>query len=174
VTVPGSGEESTGDNTPIPPEYTEIICQVASEEYDVVNIYSVREEAEKESQPFRALIGLCGQESNCRMQTVGLFDDGAMIVAMSIPFYEKHAAQLGKLIPSRRRLRMADGTTVKPRGTWRGKVRVGGIERETQAEVFGSGHGWEFLVGKPLLRALMAIHEYAKDTITVTDGNRTT
>jgi hypothetical protein len=136
-------------------------------------MYSVRGETESESQPFKAMIGLHTQETECRMQTVGLFDDGAMIVAMSTSFYERHAMQLGQLQPSWRRLQMADGMTVKPMGVWKGKVRVGGIEVETQAEVFGTGHGWEFLVGKPLLRALMAIHEYTSDTITVSDGNRT-
>jgi hypothetical protein len=134
----------------------------------------VREEVERESQPFKVLIGLCGRETGHRIQTVGLFNDGAMIVAMSIPFYEKHATQLGKLAPSQRRLCMADGTTVKLKGAWKGKVRVGGIEIETQAEVFGTGHGWEFLVGKPLLWVLMVTHEYTTDTIMVTNGNRIT
>jgi transposase InsO family protein len=174
VSVPGGREASTGDNIPRPPKYTQSTCQVASQECDTINMYSVREETENESQPFKALIGLYTMETNIRMQTVGLFDDGAMIVAMSTPFYDKHACQLGELQPSRRKLLMADGTVVKPKGVWKGKVRVGSIEVEAQAEVFGTGQGWEFLVGKPLLRALSAIHEYARDTITVTDGNRTT
>jgi hypothetical protein len=108
------------------------------------------------------------------MQAVGLFDDGTMIVAMNTSFYNRHADQLGKLQPSGCKLQMADGTVVRLQGVWKGRIQVGGIEVETQAEVFRTRHRWEFLVGKPLLQALMAIHEYMKDTITVTDGSRTT
>ncbi|KAI6016158.1 hypothetical protein BKA83DRAFT_4498346 [Pisolithus microcarpus] len=40
--------------------------------------------------------------------------------------------------------------------------------------VFNSGRGWAFLLGKPLLQALKAKHDYNADQITVTDGRSMT
>lgn len=36
-----------------------------------------------------------------------------------------------------------------------------------ELKVFDGGGGWEVLIGKPLLRALKAVHDYEQDTVTV-------
>ena len=37
--------------------------------------------------------------------------------------------------------------------------------------VFESGGSWEFLLGKPLLTALHAIHDYTSDTVTIANNS---
>ena len=62
---------------------------------------------------------------------------------------------------------MADGNIVKPKAVWEGRMEIGGVEVLGSFEVFESGGSWEFLLGKPLLRALHAIHDYTGDTVTI-------
>ncbi|KAG2345932.1 hypothetical protein BDR05DRAFT_853906, partial [Suillus weaverae] len=66
--------------------------------------------------------------------------------------------------------RMANGTLVPLRATWRGEVTITGVRTQGEFEVFDSGGGWKFLFGKPMLHTFKAIHKYEVDTVHIT-GN---
>ncbi|KAG1854359.1 hypothetical protein C8R48DRAFT_807979, partial [Suillus tomentosus] len=63
---------------------------------------------------------------------------------------------------------MANGAVIPSKATWKGEVTIDGIKTEGEFEVFESGGGWEFLLGKPLLQAFRAIHEYETDVVHIT------
>ena len=65
---------------------------------------------------------------------------------------------------------MANGATVCSEATWTGTIQVEDIKATGMFEVFNSQDGWSFLFGKPLLRAFKAIHDYATDCVTISDG----
>ena len=95
------------------------------------------------------------------------FDDGALTNAMSVAKFDTIKHRLGYWKPSARWLRMADGTLVKPKAVWEGKMEIGGVRVVGSFEVFDSGGSWEFLLGKPLLTALHAVHKYSHNTVTI-------
>ena len=95
----------------------------------------------------------------------GLFDNGAMVDAMSTETYERVRHQLSPLERSVRRLRMANGNVVIPLGCWKGTVELGGATVEGSFEVFDSGGGWSFLFGKRLMTTFAAVHDYAVDEV---------
>jgi hypothetical protein len=138
------------------------VCPVATNKYNVVELYSVGSE---EAKPFKHGIHIKGLGAKVEISLQGLFDDGAMVAAMSKPAYTKFQEKLGPLYPSERRLKMADGTITTPLGVWRGHIQIGTVEVEGEVEVFGEKCGWEFLVGKPLLQKFRAVHDYTNDTI---------
>ena len=94
-------------------------------------------------------------------------DDGALTNAMSIVKFNTIKHHLGYCNPSNCWLQMADGNIVKPKAVWEGRMEIGGVQVFGSFEVFESGGNWEFLLGKPLLTALHAIHEYTGDTMTI-------
>ena len=94
-------------------------------------------------------------------------DDGALANAMSIAKFNTIKNRLGYYKPSTRWLRMADGSIVKPKAVWEGKMEIEGVQVFGSFEVFESGGSWEFLLGKPLLTAFHAVHEYTGDTVTI-------
>ncbi|THU75482.1 hypothetical protein K435DRAFT_596299, partial [Dendrothele bispora CBS 962.96] len=101
----------------------------------------------------------------------GLFDDGAMVSAMSHAKFKELREGLRKLLPSACTLRMANGSEVPSIGRWKGQFNINGVKALGEFEVFEGGNaGWEFLVGKPLLRAFNAVHRYDNDTVEVNDG----
>jgi hypothetical protein len=70
---------------------------------------------------------------------------------------------------------MANGTIISSKATWKGEVIIEGIKTRGEFEVFDSGGGWKFLLGKPLLQAFKAVHEYKTDTVCITgDGGAAT
>jgi hypothetical protein len=75
--------------------------------------------------------------------------------------------RLGCCKPSHRWLKIADGRLVKPKAVWKGRMEIEGVQGFESFEVFDSGGNWEFLLGKPLLTALHATHEYTGDTIAI-------
>jgi len=97
----------------------------------------------------------------------GLFDDGAMVNSICNSTFTLLKDTLGELVPSRRTLRMADGTCVPSHGCWSGDVILGGQTVEGSFEVFPSGGGWSLLFGKPLLQEFKAIHNYENDTLMI-------
>ena len=94
-------------------------------------------------------------------------DDGALANAMSVTKFNAIKHRIGYCKPSSRWLRMADGSIVKPKAVWEGRMEIGGVQVWGSFEVFDSGGSWEFLLGKPLLTALHAVHEYTGDTVSI-------
>jgi hypothetical protein len=64
---------------------------------------------------------------------------------------------------------MANGVTEPSQRRWKGTIELGDIRMNSPFEVFNSHGGWEFLLGKPLLRRFGAIHDYYADMVTVRD-----
>lgn len=71
-------------------------------------------------------------------------------------------------------IKVADSTRIRSLGKWSGIVKVGGVEAWSTFEVFDCGDAFDVILGKPWLREVSAIHNYATDTITITDGPNTT
>jgi hypothetical protein len=65
---------------------------------------------------------------------------------------------------------MANSTLASLKGTWKGEVTIVGVNMQGEFEVFDSGGGWKFLLGKPMLQSFKAIHEYETDIVHIT-GN---
>ncbi|KAG2071616.1 hypothetical protein BDR04DRAFT_956738, partial [Suillus decipiens] len=97
-----------------------------------------------------------------------LFDEGAMVNAMCATAFEQVKSQLRGWGTSLKRLRMANGIVIPSKVSWKGEVTIGGIKTEGEFEVFKSGGGWEFLLGKLLLRAFRAIDEYETNMVHIT------
>lgn len=103
-----------------------------------------------------------------------LFNDGAMVNAMCTTVFETVKHRLRGWTHSSQTLRMANGSVIPATAQWTGTVRIGTVEVQTTFIVFNSGGGWAFLVGKPMLQMLRAVHDYSKDQLTITDGNNAT
>lgn len=105
-----------------------------------------------------------------RIRVRALFDDGAMINAMCTTVFETVKHRLKGWIACSRPLRMANGTIIPAVAQWTGTIRAGDVKTQGTFVVFNSGGGWAFLVGKPLLIAFKAQHDYNTDQVTVSDG----
>ena len=92
---------------------------------------------------------------------------------MCITIFEKVKHRLQGWHPSQCVLHMANGTLVKSQATWTGMMELSRIKVQGTLEVFDSGGGWSFLLGKPMLRAFKASHEYENDTIMVRNNHQT-
>ncbi|KAJ6614994.1 hypothetical protein B0H10DRAFT_110426 [Mycena sp. CBHHK59/15] len=95
------------------------------------------------------------------------FDDGAMVNVIDTATFDSVHAQLSDLSPSPRVLRMANGVLVPSGGSWRGKIAVRGVSAIGKFEIFPGGGVWQMLLGKPMLQAFGASHEYVNDTVTL-------
>jgi hypothetical protein len=95
------------------------VCPVATDEYKVVELYSMGTEKVK---LFKHGIHIEGLGTKVEISLQGLFDDGAMVAAMSKPVYTKFQEELRPLYLSERQLKMADGTITVPLGLWRGQI----------------------------------------------------
>ena len=137
-------------------------------ELQVVDLYAVRTESDKTqkkgTKPFIHQVKLHGPKGEV-VRVWGLFDNGAMVDAMSTETYNRVRHRLIPLGRSSRRLRMANGNIVNPVGCWKGVVELGGATVEGSFEVFDSGGGWDFLFGKTLMTAFEAVHDYAVDEV---------
>ncbi|KIO14673.1 hypothetical protein M404DRAFT_118868, partial [Pisolithus tinctorius Marx 270] len=102
-----------------------------------------------------------------RIRVRALFDDGAMINAMCTTVFETVKHRLKGWIACSRPLRMANGTIIPAVAQWTGTIRAGDVKTQGTFVVFNSGGGWAFLVGKPLLIAFKAQHDYNTDQVTV-------
>ncbi|KIJ89435.1 hypothetical protein K443DRAFT_16130 [Laccaria amethystina LaAM-08-1] len=160
------------DRIPEPADYaTQLhipnVCDI-NMEYTVVDLYAVRPELHraqgKEVKPFIHQIKLHRLNKEA-VQIWGLFDNGAMVDAMSTKAYMRVRHKLAPLERSTRHLRMANGSIVSPAGCWKGTVELGGIMVAGSFEVFDSSGDWEFLFGKRLMTAFSAVHDYATDKV---------
>jgi hypothetical protein len=110
-----------------------------------------------------------------KIQIEALFDEGAMISAMCTKTFKWVKHRLTNWEPSTKQLRMANGTIIPSKATWKGEVIIKGIKTRGEFKVFDSGGGWKFLLGKPLLQAFKAVHEYETDIVHITrDGGAAT
>ena len=100
-----------------------------------------------------------------------LFDDGTMSSAMCTTVFHTIKHHLKGWQPSTQTLQMADGTTMKAEAEWTGTIRIRDTEITGSFLVFNSSGGWAFLLGKPLLIAFKAIHEYETNTVTIGNSN---
>jgi hypothetical protein len=134
----------------------------------VVDLYAVRTESNetqrKGTKPFIHQVKLHGPKGEI-VRVWGLFDNGAMVDAISTETYKHIKHRLSPLERSIRRLRMANGNIVNPIGCWKGTVELGGAAIEGSFEVFDSGGGWDFLFGKTLMTAFGAVHDYSVDEV---------
>ncbi|KAG2743095.1 hypothetical protein P692DRAFT_20700954, partial [Suillus brevipes Sb2] len=127
----------------------------------------------KEAVPFTHSVSLEGPQGET-VRVRGLFDDGAMISAMCTSIYEKVKHRLGNWSQSTRKLRMANGNIVNSLVKWNGTICINGVKTQGEFEVFDSGGGWGFLLGKPILQAFEAVHDYKTDVISISDGKNST
>lgn len=138
--------EAIFDSTSAPvmsPSNTNVIC---------ANLYSATFESNHQPvQPFVHKVGL-RSPSGITTYLPALFDNGAMVNAISSAAYTSLRNRLGPLQPSARVLRMANGYHVPSMGTWIGKVLLGQGLQNASFEVFPGGEGWKVLFGKPLLK----------------------
>ncbi|KAI0363827.1 hypothetical protein BV20DRAFT_908972, partial [Pilatotrama ljubarskyi] len=125
------------------------------------------------SQPFIHHFTLHNWSTGTAVRVKGLVDDGAMVNVMDAELWPKVRHRLTAVQPSTRRLRMANGTIVPSQGKWTGIFDFNGVRVENTFEVFPSKGAWSFLIGKPLLEALRACHDYHADTITVRNQQQT-
>jgi len=143
------------------------VCDI-NMEYTVVDLYVVRPELHgaqgKEVKLFIHQIKLHGLNKEA-VQIWGLFDNGAMVDAMSTKAYMRVRHKLAPLERSIRRLRMANRSIISPAGCWKGTVELGGIMVAGSFEVFNSSGDWEFLFGKRLMTVFSAVHDYTMDEV---------
>jgi hypothetical protein len=145
-------------------------------ELEVIDLYAVRTESnesqEEGAKPFIHQVKLHGPGGEI-VRVWGLFDDGAMVDAMSTEAYNRIRHRLSSLERSTRQLRVANGNVVNPLGCWKGMVELDGTTVEGSFEVFDSGGGWDFLFGKRLMTAFAAVHDYAADEVFIPERQLT-
>ncbi|KAG1859494.1 hypothetical protein C8R48DRAFT_605610, partial [Suillus tomentosus] len=98
-------------------------------------------------------------------------DDRAMINVINAEAYHTASRRIGKLLPSTRVLRMADGSLVPSLCVWTGEIKWRTARTIVTFEVFPSGGSWKVLIGKPLLQQLHAVHDYTNDIISLPSTN---
>ena len=135
---------------------------------DFFDVYSVGETGD--AIPFEKGISLVGVNGGL-VELKATFDDCAMVNVIDKVVFEGVKSQLSEPRPSRKVMRMANGTLIPSNGSWSGIVVVDGVRANGTFEIFASGGAWNVLFGKPLLQAFDAIHEYTTDTITLHSNN---
>ncbi|KAG6852193.1 hypothetical protein C0991_002173 [Blastosporella zonata] len=141
--------------------------------YTILDLYETRDEnrgAQERAVPFYHELEL--RSCNETAWAWGHFDNGAMVDTMSTGLWEQIRETTSLLMPSLRRLRMANGLIVIPLGCWRGIIQLAGIEALVSLEVFDSAGGWELLFGKNLMQTFGVIHNYSTDGVTVNVGGK--
>ncbi|KAH9897772.1 hypothetical protein C8Q73DRAFT_725992, partial [Cubamyces lactineus] len=92
-----------------------------------------------------------------------------MVNVMDTELWKQIHTRLEPAQASDKTLRMANGATVKSQGKWRGLFDFQGVHVNSAFEIFPSQGAWSFLIGKPLLEALKATHDYESDQIIVSN-----
>ncbi|OJT14782.1 Retrovirus-related Pol polyprotein from transposon 297, partial [Trametes pubescens] len=93
-----------------------------------------------------------------------------MVNVVDADLWPQLVKRLGEANTSARNLRMANGAIVASHGRWTGDFDFEGVHVRSSFEIFPSKGAWSFLIGKPMLEALRAQHDYEKDTIQVRGG----
>ena len=162
LTAPVENGENKDSNN----ESTAPNVSVTDPEIHIVNLYTVGQTPEHATQPFVHQLSIRTENGEV-LHVQANFDDGALANAMSTAKFNSIKQHLGHYKSSQRWLRMADGSLVKPLAVWEGELEIEGVRAHGSFEVFESGSNWDFLLGKPLLTAFHAIHEYTRDTVTI-------
>jgi hypothetical protein len=102
----------------------------------------------------------------------GYMDSMALISAIDLAFYGSHQAGLGPIMPSNRKLRMADGSKRKSSGTIKATMILnypegGRVKAPFTMEVVDSGGSWDILFGLPLLTQMKAIIDFGRRVLIV-------
>ncbi|KAG2126350.1 uncharacterized protein EDB93DRAFT_1109684 [Suillus bovinus] len=126
------------------------------------DLYSTAEEKDNKQWylPFLQYTSFLGPQGKV-VRVKALFNEGAMMSIMCSSVFNNVKHRLWNWTPSTKRLCMVNGAIVQLEAMWKGEVVIG-----------GSGGGWKFLFGKPLLQAFKAVHNYEVDEVQVT-GTRT-
>lgn len=147
------------------------LCINVPEIIECSNIYRVGTESAgvkgpegQDIVPFVRTVKLHGPKGKV-VRIKALFDDGAMVNVIDEGMYNLLKARLGSLVPSTRRLKMANGELVPSKGRWEGPVDIGGRTEVGAFEVFPSAGNWSLLFGKPLLVWFGAVHHYNPDAL---------
>lgn len=140
----------------------------ASDSIQCDNIYGVGDQdvGDKAAKPFIQTVHLLGPHGEC-VELEATFDDGASVNAIDNTIFAEVQAQLSEPTISPRVLRMANGISIPSGGSWRGKITVGRLTAGGTFEILPSGGVWQMLLGKPMLKAFAASHEYVHDTVTL-------
>ncbi|EIW61862.1 uncharacterized protein TRAVEDRAFT_96153, partial [Trametes versicolor FP-101664 SS1] len=124
------------------------------------------------AQPFIYHVTVRNPETGTAVRIKGLIDDGAMVNVVDADLWPQLVNRLGDARASARNLRMANGHVVASQGRWTGEFDFEGVNVRSSFEIFPSKGAWSFLIGKPMLEALRAQHDYEADTIRVRGGGR--
>ncbi|KAJ6492931.1 hypothetical protein C8R47DRAFT_1070423 [Mycena vitilis] len=177
--VPGARAASFGESWRAPTDvHTSANMYSKSEPESILlsDVYSLERRnmaADVEAVPFTQTVQLNGPRGE-GVELKGTFDDGAMVNAIDSVKFEHTAGHLGALESSPRVLRMANGTSNQSGGRWCGPVTVEGVTAPGCFELLPSGGSWEVLMGKPILQAFRASHDYVSDEVTLrVDGMET-
>jgi hypothetical protein len=124
-------------------------------EHDIVDLYSVTQPNVNTSEgtwevPFVHEVHLYRPKGEA-VRVCAVFDNGAMICAMSIDIFKQVNHRLADWLPSTCILCMANGALVLSQAMWTGTFEIEGVKAHRTFEVFDSGGGWSFLFRKPML-----------------------
>ena len=86
---------------------------------------------------------------------------GVLWCQQCVTVFEKVRHRLGKWRNSEKQLRMGNRTIIPSLAVWEGRIQLGEVIVRGEFEVFNSGGSWDFLLGKPLLKAFHAKQEYS-------------
>jgi hypothetical protein len=120
--------------------------------------------------PFQYTIELHGPQGEI-VRVKSTFDDGAMVNAIDLRWFEKIKHRLKPLEKSEHILRMADGRLVASEGVWNGEITINSVSHNGNFQVFDSNGAWSALFGKPLLKKFKAVHDYELDVIKIPKGD---
>ncbi|KAJ7086047.1 hypothetical protein B0H15DRAFT_782291, partial [Mycena belliarum] len=133
-----------------------------------VDVYGVGagKDDEETAKPFIQTVQLVGAKGEL-VDVVATIDDCAMVNCIDTSIFEGARATLSGPGASMKVLRMANGVRIPSGGCWRGKISIGGVSAIGKWEIFSGGGAWQMLLGKPMLKAFAASHEYVADTVTL-------
>lgn len=172
VVVPGARAASFGEDWRAPKDIrTTTSLYSKADSINISDLYSVerRMSDDAEAVPFTQAVQLNGPRGE-RVELKGTFDDGAMVNAINSATFNDVRQSLNVPQNSVRILRMANGVLNRSGGCWRGTMTVDGVSKTGSFELLPSGGAWQVLVGKLMLQAFKALHDYASDEVTVKAG----
>ncbi|KIK36243.1 hypothetical protein CY34DRAFT_69159, partial [Suillus luteus UH-Slu-Lm8-n1] len=121
-----------------------------------------------ESVPFMHQIILHGPQGEL-VRIKALFDDSAMVGIMCTSIFHQIKHRLRNWTTSNKKLRMANRNVIESVAKWLEIVEINGVKAQCSFEVFDSAGSWGFLLGKPMLKAFKAVHNYTSDTVEILD-----
>jgi hypothetical protein len=150
--VPTWSRELSGDQDCTSPK---VPAMCINTEHNIVDLYTVTQLNVNTSEgtrevPFVHEVHLHGPKGEV-VRVHAVFDDGAMICAMSIDIFKQVNHQLADWLRSTCILHMANRALILSQAMWTGTFEIEGVKAHRTFEIFNSGSGWSFLFGKPML-----------------------